>query len=71
MKPMNPSATIVAPGRLRRLKWHELVRHGDFVENGRQGYEPWEGPPGFRAGSFIKTIYRRQAGQPVALREAP
>jgi len=45
--------------RFRRLKWNELVRQGDFVEDGHQGFEPWEGPGGFQADSFIKPIYRR------------
>ena len=45
--------------RFRRLKWNELVTRGDFVENGNQGFEPWEGPGGFRADSFVKPIYRR------------
>jgi hypothetical protein len=29
------------------------------VADGRQGFEPWEGPAGFRADAFVKTIYRR------------
>jgi hypothetical protein len=53
------SATAIVPEHLRRLKWNELVRRGDFVEDGRQGFEPWEGPTGFRADAFIKTIYRK------------
>ena len=44
---------------LRPLAWHERVRRGDFVADGRQGFEPWDGPPGFRADAFVKTIYRR------------
>jgi hypothetical protein len=55
---MNGSIVIV-PKHLRPLKWNELVRRGDFVEDGRRGFEPWEGPAGFRADAFIKTIYRR------------
>ena len=53
------SAAAVAPKRLRRLKWNELVRHGDFVEDGRRGFEPWDGPGGFRADAFVKNIYRK------------
>lgn len=44
----------------RRLKWNEVVRRGDFVANGRRALEPWEGPGGFRADAFVKTIYRRK-----------
>jgi hypothetical protein len=40
------------------LKWNELVRRGDFVEDGRDGFELWDGPGGFRAASFVKQIYR-------------
>ena len=47
------------PKRFRRLKWDEMVSPGDFVTNGQRGFEPWEGPSGFRAGSFLKPIYRR------------
>ena len=53
------SAAAVAPKRLRRLKWNELVRRGDFVEDGRRGFEPWDGPAGFRADAFVKNIYRK------------
>ena len=49
----------VIPGRLRPLKWNELVRRGDFVKNDHQGFEPWEGPGGFRAAAFVKKIYRQ------------
>jgi hypothetical protein len=45
---------------LRRVKWDEVVRQGDFVIAGN-GFEPWEGPTGFRADSFLKPIYRRQS----------
>jgi hypothetical protein len=44
---------------LRPLRWNELVRPGDFVEAGRNSFEPWVGPSGFRADAFIKKIYRR------------
>ena len=44
---------------LRALKWNELVKRGDFVEDGRQGFELWIGPAGFRADAFVKQIYRR------------
>jgi hypothetical protein len=57
------------PGRFRRLKWNEVVCHGDFVADERLGLEPWEGPGGFRADTFVKPIYRRKRtgrSQPTA-----
>jgi len=55
--------TVATPAmtgqRLRRLQWNELVRRGDFVEDGREGFEPWVGPSGFRADAFVKQIYRQ------------
>jgi len=51
--------------RFRQLKWNELVRRGDFVMDEHQGFEPWEGPGGFRADAFVKTIYRKLARQPA------
>ena len=45
--------------QFRRLKWNEVVRRGDFVADEHQGFEPWEGPGGFQADSFLKPIYRR------------
>jgi hypothetical protein len=69
---MNESLVPAVTGKhLRPLKWNELVRLGDFVKNGRQGFEPWIGPSGFRADAFIKTIYRRLARQPAVARKAP
>ena len=53
------SAKAGVPERFRRLKWNEVVCRGDFVADERLGFEPWEGPGGFRADSFVKTIYRR------------
>lgn len=47
------------PERFRRLKWNELVKRGDFVADGRQGFEPWAGLAGFRADAFVKQIFRR------------
>ena len=45
--------------RLRRLERDELVSRGDFVADAQRGFEPWEGPGGFRADAFVKPIYRR------------
>jgi hypothetical protein len=53
---VEPAAT---PKHLRRLKWNERVTRGDFVADGREGFEPWAGPAGFRADAFVKPIYRR------------
>jgi len=47
------------PQGFRRLKWDEPVLAGDFVVHEQSGFEPWEGPAGFRAASFLKPIYRR------------
>jgi hypothetical protein len=63
------SAIAAVPKRLRRLKWNELVRRGDFVEDSRHGFEPWDGPGGFRADSFIKAIYRKLSRQPAIRRK--
>jgi hypothetical protein len=65
MNGTNPTTIAGVPKRLRRLKWNELVRRGDFVEDNRNGFEPWDGPGGFRADAFIKTIYRKLARQPA------
>ena len=54
---------------LRPLKWDEQVKRGDFVEDGRQGFELWEGPSGFRADTFVKTVHRKLR-QPLAPKKA-
>jgi hypothetical protein len=56
-EPDAPSNTE-APKRFRRLQANELVRRGDFVADGRQAFELWEGLTGFRADAFVKAIYR-------------
>jgi hypothetical protein len=56
-----PAPPSGVPPNLRRLESNERVRPGDFEEDGSQGFKPWDGPPGFRADAFVKTIYRRQA----------
>ena len=70
MKPAIPAVRAAVPGHLRRLKWNELVRRGDFVQDGHQGFEPWAGPAGFRADTYIKTIYRNLA-RPVMAGKIP
>jgi hypothetical protein len=44
--------------KLRLLKRNERVQRGDFIADGRDGFELWEGPAGFRADSFVKQVYR-------------
>jgi hypothetical protein len=56
---------IGVPRRFRQSKWNELVRRGDFVMDEHQGFEPCEGPGGFRADAFVKIIYRKLAHQPA------
>ena len=68
MNEADPSATAVLSKCLRRLKWNELVSRGDFVMDEHQDFEPWEGPSGFRADSFLKPIYRmrkHRLGEPA------
>jgi hypothetical protein len=65
-----PATPAVIAASFRLLAWNELVRRGDFVEDGRQGFEPWEGPSGFRADSFVKQIYRRLKSAPLEISKA-
>jgi hypothetical protein len=65
MSETNSSALPVVLKHLRPLKWNERVQRGDFVDDGRQGFEPWDGPSGFRADAFVKQIYRRLGHQPM------
>ena len=69
MNKTHPSAAAVVTS-FRRLAWNELVRRGDFVEDGRSGFEPWEGPSGFRADAFVKQIYRRLKAVPAGILKA-
>jgi hypothetical protein len=71
MNEANPPAIAVVRKCLRLLKWNELVRRGDFVEDGREGFEPWEGPSGFRADAFVKQIYRRLEPPPPVTKKQP
>lgn len=60
--PTEPATASKTSGseKFRRLNWNEQVRRGDFVEDGKQGFELWAGMVGFRADTFVKTIYRRK-----------
>jgi hypothetical protein len=62
MNENEPVAMSPARDCLRPLKGHEVVRRGDFVADNRQGFIPWAGPSGFRAGSFVDRIYRQRKG---------
>jgi hypothetical protein len=64
------STQPVALEQLRLLKWNERVQRGDFVPDGRQGFELWDGPSGFRADAFVKQIYRRLRRQPAAAKKS-
>lgn len=68
VRPVAVAAPIIIPANFRRLKSHEVVSRGDYVVDQDRGLEPWEGPSGFRAGSFIKLIYRRIKGRPMAIK---
>jgi hypothetical protein len=67
---INPPAPPAPLVTFRRLDDDELVMRGDFVEDGHSGFEPWVGPSGFHAGSFVKTIYRKLAGKSLAGRRS-
>jgi hypothetical protein len=71
MSAADPTAVSIIPKYLRRLKWNELVRRGDFVADGKQGYEPWDGPSGFRADAFVKQIYRQLRRRTAGARKLP
>jgi hypothetical protein len=70
MNEANPSAIAIVAACLRPLKWNERVCRGDFVEDGRAGFEPWVGPSGFRADAFVKQIYRRLKHQSAGTKKA-
>jgi len=71
MNDANLSASAVVLEGLRLLKWNEIVRPGDFVEDGRQGFEPWVGPGGFRADAFVKQTYRRHERRSTGAKKQP
>jgi len=53
-----PAVLPVSLEQLRRLRQNERVQRGDFVMDGCDRFERWEGPGGFRADTFEKQIYR-------------
>jgi len=54
-----PAPLATDPKRFRRLKANEIVNVGDFVSDGKEGFERWEGPGGFRSDAFLKPIFRQ------------
>jgi len=48
----------VESAHFRQLNWNEIVIRGDYVGNDRQEFEPWVGPSGFQAGTFVMPIFR-------------
>jgi hypothetical protein len=54
----------------RLLKWNEVVSEGDFVMDESRRFAPWQGPGGFRAGSFVKPIYRAAKRRPITIKES-
>lgn len=75
MKSSHTEVSAAAPIRppavkqFRRLRAEELVSHGDFVQNEKQDFEPWDGPGGFRADAFLKPIYRKQPVRPAGVKK--
>jgi len=67
---LDASAKAGVPKCLRRLKWNELVNRGDFVADGDRGFEPWDGPSGFRADAFVRPIYRQDETRSTATKES-
>jgi hypothetical protein len=63
------SAKAGVPKHFRRLKWNELVNRRDFIMDEHRGFEPWEGPGGFRADAFVKPIYRRDESRSTATKK--
>jgi hypothetical protein len=57
------------PNNFRRLRWDELVARGDWVVDGQRGFEPWEGPGGFRADAFLNPIYRKKSQRPAGAKQ--
>ena len=53
-------AALAGPVQFRRLKSKELVLPGDYVKEGEDSYQLWNGPRGFQAASFHKEVYRPQ-----------
>ena len=45
--------------RFRRLKADELVQCGDYARQGND-FRLWEGQGGFKAGSFVRRMYRQE-----------
>ena len=63
-------ALAEAPDNFRRLRWDELVARGDWVVDEQRGFEPWEGPAGFRADAFVNPIFRKKDQRPAAAKKS-
>jgi len=59
-EPAKAAPTREAYRGYRLLAWDEVVYHGDYVADEEAGLKPWEGLSGFRAGSFVQSIYRKE-----------
>jgi len=71
MEQTTTTAVVVnASDTFRPLKWNEMVKRGDYIQDGNNGYELWVGPSGFHAGSFVKQIYRRSSRRTVVEKPA-
>jgi hypothetical protein len=72
--PSDLKLEAIAPGEVlknfRRLKRGEVVIHGDWVANEQLGFEPWAGPGGFRADTFVSPIYRKKGQRPAGARKS-
>lgn len=70
MNKISTATSATAMERFCPLKWDERVQRGDFVQDGQKGFEPWVGPAGFRADTFVKQIYRRLRSRPTSASKA-
>ena len=60
VKMKTKASTIKQPAvRFRRLKADELVQCGDYARQGND-FRLWEGQGGFKAGSFVRRMYRQE-----------
>jgi len=64
------SAPTPTAKHFRQLQADELVTRGDYSANENQGFDPWEGPTGFRADAFVKPIYRKQSRRPAGTKKS-
>ncbi len=65
LPPDHHAGGLLIPKNSRRLESDELVNRGDYVEGERGQLELWDGPNGFRAGSFARAVFRPKAIHPA------